>query len=223
GEIRTRKAARTSDARKCRACSDTARLTVARPRQRLELDLARQAVVKGGSQRPAADDIREMERQAARAVEQDHRGPSSGPARSVRKHERHRRVAALQVERSDSAAHGKSDGYCAFGRTLTWTGRIIAPGPGSPDVMLTVADCVGAMQKVAASAPLWPSVARFPERSMVPPFRVGKHGTLVLLEQHTCEMPPLGSMHCPSAVLAMHALPVQAAVQVPAPQASSCV
>src|SRR5262245_60856623 len=117
----------------------------------------------------------------------------------------------------------KSDGYCAFGRTLTWTGRIIAPGPGSPDVMLTVVDCVGAMQKVAARAPLCASVARLPERSMVPPFRVGKHGTLVLVEQHTCEMPPLASMHCPSAVLAMQALPVQAAVQVPAPHASSCV
>src|SRR5262245_47304322 len=74
--------------------------------------------------------------------------------------------------------------------------------------MLTVADCVGAMQKVAARAPLCPSVARLPERSMVPPFRVGKHGTLVLLEQHTFEMPPLGSMHCPSAVLgARHSAP----------------
>src|SRR5262249_20061224 len=89
--------------------------------------------------------------------------------------------------------------------------------------MLTVVDCVGAMQKVAARAPRCPSVARLPERWMVPPSRVGKHGRLVLLEQHTCEMPPLGSMHCPSAVLATHALPAQAAVQVPAPQPSSCV
>src|SRR6185369_8515746 len=52
--------------------------------------------------------------------------------------------------------------------------------------------------------------------------RVGKHEIFVLLEQQSWATPPFASTHWPSGVVATHALPVQTASQVPAPQLSSC-
>jgi hypothetical protein len=82
---------------------------------------------------------------------------------------------------------------------------------------------VRAMQNVAAKAP-WPVAGiGVPVRVIDPPVLVLKHGVCVLLEQHACEMPPLGSMHEVPDVPGKHE--VQApSVHVPlAPQASSLV
>src|SRR5262245_43621151 len=106
--------------------------------------------------------------------------------------------------------------------TETVAGRSSAPGPGRPVVTLMSEESVRAMQKVAALTSVPPSVAGLPVREMVPLFLVGKHGVLVLLEQHSCEMPPFASMHW-TLFMALQAAPLQVAVQLPLPQESSCV
>ena len=58
---------------------------------------------------------------------------------------------------------------------------------------------------------------------MLPPPLVGKHGVDVLFAQQSCEMPPLASMQLPAASVPAQAEPVQAALQAPPLQPSSCV
>ena len=64
--------------------------------------------------------------------------------------------------------------------------------------MLTVVDCVAAMQNVAARAPVCPSVARLPERWMVPPSPVAEAGLGGVV----------GAAHLRDAALGVDALPV---------------
>src|SRR5262245_9983442 len=107
--------------------------------------------------------------------------------------------------------------------TAASTGRISAPGAGSPCTALMSADRVRGTQNVATSSPLDEPPNGTPVRTIAPPPLVGKHGTCEFVEQQTCEMPPLASVHRPSASTATQAVPVQAAVQVPEPHASSAV
>src|SRR5262249_58738329 len=109
-----------------------------------------------------------------------------------------------------------------YGATCTSPGSSSAPGPGSPVVTLMREEFVLGIQNVLANTAVKPCVAGLPVREMVPLFLVGKHGVLVLLEQHSCEMPPFASMHWPL-FMALQAGPVHWAEQVPLPQASSCV
>src|SRR5262245_43098433 len=85
------------------------------------------------------------------------------------------------------------------------------------------AESVRGTQNVATSSPLDEPPNGVPARAIAPPPRVGKHGTSELAEQQTCAIPPLASMHRPSASTVTHAVPVHAPVHVPAPHASSAV
>jgi hypothetical protein len=110
-----------------------------------------------------------------------------------------------------------------YGRTDTCEGRSNDPGPGSPVVMLMRVDVVRGMQNSAALTRVFPGVPGCPVRVMLPPPLVGKHGVAVLFEQQSWEMPPFASMQLPAGSVATHAAPVHVAVQLPAPQKSSCV
>jgi len=75
------------------------------------------------------------------------------------------------------------------------------------------------MQKVEANVAK--VVLGVPCRMIVPPVRVGKHDFVEPLLQHTCAMPPFGSMHWPVGVVAWQF--VHAPPQPPPPQESGVV
>src|SRR5262249_881443 len=124
------------------------------------------------------------------------------------------------VLRSETSAGG---GYCEL--TTAVAGRSRAPGPGRPVTWLIKPESVWAMQKVPAKTPpvVSPGMTGVPVREMTPPPLVGKQGTLVVVAQQSCEMPPWGSRQRPCESWLTQAEPVQPALQVPAPQLSSWV
>ena len=116
-------------------------------------------------------------------------------------------------------------------------GRISAPGPGSPVVVLTVFDVVAGSQKVETTVPL-PVFGYTPsphggETGLATPVRsifaaepgevpVGNQGFVASVEQQTWLRPPLESRHDPSGALVWQASPEQVALHTPPPHWSSC-
>ena len=117
--------------------------------------------------------------------------------------------------------------------TTTEVGRIRAPGPGRPLVVLIVFDVVAGSQKTETTVPFAvfgkSGVFQGGLTGMGTPVRttpgvcaVGKHGLVESVEQQNWLMPPLASRHCPSGVLLAHASPEHVTLHRPPPHWSSC-